>query len=772
MLKKIMKNLAMFAVILFIGTEVVYAAPSSIKVTSKGKMDLGVGYYFPMKYTEDGRVAYCTEFRDNYPMGITMSNPKKVDAGLAYIIENGFKGYASDYNNDSKFRQYYITQMAVYYYRGEIAYKTNHANYSELKEAKALADRASSVQNKTIKISLNSNSSRMTLTTDNKYFISDKITITSNQDVTLNLAVSANTGAVVIDSNGNAKNTVKNGDVVYVRMPSSVINAGQKIKLALSVKGTITNTVAYEYFPGDAGYQNIVPDASYKESISDTATINLEASKEKLVTKTKISKQDITTKEELPGASLELKDASGNVILSWVSGTTPKYIEGLKAGSYSLCETAAPAGYELYKECINFQVREDGTTSTVIMYNKQKSEVIISKQDITNKQELPGAKLEIKDANGNVKISWTSGTTPKRIKGLKVGSYSLCETAAPAGYDLYKECINFEIKADGKVPTVVMYNRPTKKEVTKVKISKQDITNNKELPGATLVVKDLNGNVVETWVSTNEPKYIEGLKVGSYTLCETAAPAGYDLYTECIKFDVLNNGTVTNVVMYNTPTKEVTKVKISKQDITNKQELPGATLVIKNSAGEVVETWVSTNEPKYIEGMKPGKYTLEETIAPDGYILSTEKREFTVKEDSTVTTVTFFNEKEKSNKVRISKKDIATKEELPGATLEVKDSNGNVVETWVSESTAHELVLKPGTYTLTETQAPVGYILSTESITFVVNEDGTVDSEIVLFNTRAVEVPITDANISSFLYLIGIAGIILGFVKVYKNAKN
>ncbi|MEG1048515.1 MAG: SpaA isopeptide-forming pilin-related protein, partial [Bacilli bacterium] len=255
-------------------------------------------------------------------------------------------------------------------------------------------------------------------------------------------------------------------------------------------------------------------------------------------------------------------------------------------------------------------------------------------------------------------------------------------------------------------------------------------------------------------------------------LCETAAPAGYDLYTECIKFDVLNNGTVTNVVMYNTPTKEVTKVKISKQDITNKQELPGATLVIKNSAGEVVETWVSTNEPKYIEGMKPGKYTLEETIAPDGYILSTEKREFTVKEDSTVTTVTFFNEKEKSNKVRISKKDIATKEELPGATLEVKDSNGNVVETWVSESTAHELVLKPGTYTLTETQAPVGYILSTESITFVVNEDGTVDSEIVLFNTRAVEVPITDANISSFLYLIGIAGIILGFVKVYKNAKN
>jgi uncharacterized surface anchored protein len=95
-----------------------------------------------------------------------------------------------------------------------------------------------------------------------------------------------------------------------------------------------------------------------------------------------------------------------------------------------------------------------------------------------------------------------------------------------------------------------------KKQVTI--ISKQDATTGKELPGATLVLKDYEGNVIDTWVSTNETHVIEGLKAGIYTLTETAAPEGYILSTETVTFTVKDDGSITKVVMYNTPdSKEV-----------------------------------------------------------------------------------------------------------------------------------------------------------------------------------------------------------------------
>ena len=183
-----------------------------------------------------------------------------------------------------------------------------------------------------------------------------------------------------------------------------------------------------------------------------------------------------------------------------------------------------------------------------------------------------------------------------------------------------------------------MYNAP--KEVTKVKISKQDITTKKELPGATLIVKDKNGKEIDKWVSTNEPHYIEGLAAGEYTLTEVIAPDGYKLSTETIKFTVKDDGSVTEVVMYNSKT---TIVKISKQDITTKTELPGATLIIKDKDGKEIDKWVSTNEPHYIEGLEPGEYTLTEEKAPDGYMLSTETINFTVKADGTITEVVMYN---------------------------------------------------------------------------------------------------------------------------------
>ena len=127
-------------------------------------------------------------------------------------------------------------------------------------------------------------------------------------------------------------------------------------------------------------------------------------------------------------------------------------------------------------------------------------------------------------------------------------------------------------------------------------------------------------------------------------------------------------------------------------------------------------------------------------------------------------------EQPKEFDVKISKQDIANKKELPGATLVVKDSEGKELYRWVSTNEPKYIKLEAGTYTLTEIQAPEGYILSTEVITFTVKADGTVDKDVIMYNTKAVDVPITASNVSTLVYLVGILGAIFGFVKVVKNA--
>jgi len=275
-------------------------------------------------------------------------------------------------------------------------------------------------------------------------------------------------------------------------------------------------------------------------------------------------------------------------------------------------------------------------------FEREVTKLKISKQDITSKEELPGATLVIKDSSGKEVDKWVSTNTPHYIEDLKEGNYALTETIAPQGYVLSTSTINFTLEADGKVKTVVMYN--AKQEITKLKISKQDITSKEELPGATLVIKDKDGKEVDKWVSTTTPHYIEGLEEGNYTLTETIAPQGYILSSSTINFTLEADGKVKTVVMYNSK-QETTKVKISKQDITSKEELPGATLVIKDSTGKIIDSWVSGNEPHYIEGLKEGEYTLSETIAPTGYKLSTETIRFTLKADGSVQSVVMYNEK-------------------------------------------------------------------------------------------------------------------------------
>jgi len=180
--------------------------------------------------------------------------------------------------------------------------------------------------------------------------------------------------------------------------------------------------------------------------------------------------------------------------------------------------------------------------------------------------------------------------------------------------------------------------------ITSVKISKVDITDQKELAGAHIQVIDKDGNVVEEWDSTWEAHEVTGLKPGeTYTLRETVAPEGYTL-TSDTTFTLKEDGTVnkdtTKTTISDNGTLLVedsrTSVKVSKVDISDGKELEGAHIQIIDQDGNVVDEWDSTKEAHVTEKLKTGKiYTLRETVAPDGYLLTSDTT-FVLKEDGTV----------------------------------------------------------------------------------------------------------------------------------------
>ena len=429
-----------------------------------------------------------------------------------------------------------------------------------------------------------------------------------------------------------------------------------------------------------------------------------------------ISKKDITTGEELPGATLELYDKDHNLVDSWVSTNEAHIIEAvLIAGEkYTLIETSAPNGYVI-SEKVEFTVNLDNTITHVEMLDKT-TKVQISKKAITGEDELPGAVMQVLDKDNNIIDQWTSGSEPHMIEGILIAgqTYTLHEVSAPAGYTLAKD-VEFTVSETGEIDHVEMID-----DTTKVSISKTDITGEKNVSGATLQIIDKNGNVVHEWISGTDVNYMEAqLTAGeTYTLHETNAPAGYVLAQDQ-QFTVNADGTVTKVNMKD----DTTKVSITKYDLTSGKELPGATLQIIDKDGNVIEEWISTSEAHLIEGILTAgeTYTLREISAPNGWTIS-EDVTFTVNADGTITHVEMYD---KPTSVSLRKVD-PDGNDIKGAVMQLLDKDGNVVEEWTTDGNAHVLtaqLIAGETYTLHEKSAPAGYELAKDQ-TFTVPDDG------------------------------------------------
>ncbi len=433
----------------------------------------------------------------------------------------------------------------------------------------------------------------------------------------------------------------------------------------------------------------------------------------------------------LKDAKFDVIDKDNNVVATVTTNEKGiAEVKDLPLGDYFVKEINAPEGY--IKVDTPVKVTIDNTNVIeLVMKNTKKVEngqFKLLKKDSESGQLLPGAKFDVIDKDGKVVETIVTDDKGEALsKRLPVGSYTLKEVEAPKGYELSSSSVSVDVEAN-KVLTVDVVNKKIPEKVTGqfeiVKVDAEDKT--KVLSDAEFEVYK-EGKKVDTLRTDKTGKVVsQKLEPGKYTLKETKAPQGYKLLKEEIEV-VVEADKVVEVQVENA--KELGSLQVTKKDAESGKVLAGAEFKLKNEAGQVVGEAKTTNKDGVVkfESLVPGRYTLEETKAPEGY----KALEVTVEVNVVANEVVkqeVMNEKVKeeiTGQLEITKVDANnTNKTLAGAVFEIwKD--GIKIDTLTTNKSgkATSKKLEPGDYTLKEIQAPEGYTLSDKEMKFTISNE-------------------------------------------------
>lgn len=554
---------------------------------------------------------------------------------------------------------------------------------------------------------------------------------------------------------------------------------------------------------------------TFRQKDFTTKNYSKELNVENKTTHFNFNKTDVTGDKEVEGAQLTITDEKGNVIDQWISTDKPHSIEGLVVGkTYILSETVTAKDYVKASD-IRFTVKNSSELETVTMKDKQ---VSFTKTDVTGEKEVEGATITVKEKEtGKVIDEWTSTKESHFINGLEEGkTYILSETVSPEEYVKSTE-IEFTVSKDKVNQKVNMKDK-------QVIISKSMVGGD-EVVGASMQILDEDGNIVDEWISEGKEHYASNLEEGhSYTLHEDIAPTGLILANDIVfavteekenqkveMVDTINevskvkeDGTLlkdAELTVVSTKTKQIVDKWFSGQHIfdltddmksqlaengkaegmyvddedstvtysVSKNKNDYTLMTVKDGKTAYANIDLDGNETSHrIEGLVAGEtYILRETKTPDGYA-TFEEQEFIADENKD----TLLKMVDEDTKVEISKQDITTKKELPGAHLKVTDEEGNTVDEWVSKEESHIIknLVAGKSYTLTETIAPAKYKIA-ESVNFKVEDTGAVQ-KVIMYDEllpEAAKVVKTGDNTRAIGYVLMALGCFVFALLIFKH---
>lgn len=450
---------------------------------------------------------------------------------------------------------------------------------------------------------------------------------------------------------------------------------------------------------------------------------------------------------KVKGQSRDVNVTVGDSTAYWQD--LPVMVNGKKA-EYKAVESTELDGYT--SSCTAPAVSADGSATTMTCTNTHTPKTInlgVYKQwDDANNQDgirpssitaylvKNGVKTD-KSVTLNADDNWENANAfpnlPVYENGVKV-AYGV-EEDVPSGYTVTTSGID----RDHDI-TLTNTHHPNNQEVW---FSKQNL-GKEEISGATMKLTGKLDDKTKTfesrlWVSNGTPHSFK-LEPGTYTLTETAAPAGYTKADDIVfrvkaddggklqvqvrqsdgSYASVADGLITMIDVY-----KPHRVTINKNSLTNGvTNIAGAHMSVtgRTLAGKTIDSieWVTEQgKPQQLD-LQPGNYTLSETQPPTGYTMADDIA-FTVdingnvivdgktQQDATLT----MKDKPDTNGIFFSKTAVGGGAELAGAEFSVTGSTFEGKEiypiTWTSGGTMKQFMLKDGVYMLTETKAPTGY---------------------------------------------------------------
>ncbi|WP_368651019.1 SpaA isopeptide-forming pilin-related protein [Bacillus inaquosorum] len=413
----------------------------------------------------------------------------------------------------------------------------------------------------------------------------------------------------------------------------------------------------------------------------------------------------------------------------------------IRYGSYVLKEVKAPDGYtisDVYVKGVPVKI-DSNSSKTGALYKvvNQQNKVTLIKQDEQHKP-LAGAvfKLEKKSNDGTYTLIRTDIKSDKNGKvemnGLPAGYYRLTETKAPAGFIVNTKAIHFSIaKNEQNQLSDVNLGAMTNYQ-GKVSLTKENAEGEK-LEGAVFNIVDQDGNTVQEGLTSNKDGKIEasGLAPGRYAFVETKAPAGYVLNTEKKEFTISESAAgKPESADAGIAVNDKGAVELTKED-GDGQKLEGAVFKIIDKEGKTVQEELASDKNGRVtaSGLAPGRYAFVETKAPSGYVLNTEKIEFTISESAAgkpepAKAGIAINHK---GSAQLTKEN-AEGQKLEGAVFKIIDQEGNTVQEELTSDKDGNITasgLASGRYAFVETKAPSGYVLNKEKKEFTISESAT-----------------------------------------------
>ena len=432
-----------------------------------------------------------------------------------------------------------------------------------------------------------------------------------------------------------------------------------------------------------------------------------------------IEKRDASDNNFVSGAVLRLVRVSDNrTIDEWTTDGKAHSVKGLIPGDYKVIEVEAPNGYTLSNSEVTFNISGTETeTKTVTFYNSN-NQITISKVDKDTREPISGARLRITNSSGSVIDTFTTTDSPYTIDRLDSGTYYVEELVAPDGYVPLSNRESFVVDENTTNIQVVIEN-----EKTRLSLGKVDASSGAYVSGARLRLTDSDDREIETFTTSNVPYVIEGLSYGTYYLEEVEAPSGYIKTDEVVEINFNSSNSSSSVYTISNTTGSLT---IRKIDSETGEAVSGALLEISDG-DKVIETFRTTESAHTLSNLSEGTYYVRELEAPNGYIVDNTRYEVTISNDNPNYDLVIRN---RPIIVNLGKIDARTGEYISGATMRLARLDG-IMEPITFVSTNSPYVVKrltPGIYSLTELEAPAGYVGTGSIITFRVLESGEVQT--------------------------------------------